>query len=80
MALFMENHSAVQIMILGRWKSTAFLAYIRPQVLEWAELLSKDMIKHENLLDLGLCNQPKRQNSRSHRPKELPMPSFGLAY
>lgn len=25
-----------QIMALGRWRSSAFLSYIRPQVLEWA--------------------------------------------
>jgi hypothetical protein len=35
MALFMMNHSQERIMILGRWNSDAFLAYIRPQVLEW---------------------------------------------
>ena len=30
------GNSDKKIMMLGRWKSLAFLAYIRPQVLEWA--------------------------------------------
>ena len=34
MALFLSDHSPAKIMILGRWKSDAFLDYIRPQVLE----------------------------------------------
>ena len=34
MALFFTNHSPDKIMLLGRWKSRAFLVYIRPQVTE----------------------------------------------
>jgi hypothetical protein len=44
MALFLMNHSVHRIMILGRWSSDAFLVYIRPQVLEWTNNMSKDMI------------------------------------
>jgi hypothetical protein len=37
MALALQGgNSDKKIMMLGRWKSTAFLDYIRPQVLEWA--------------------------------------------
>jgi hypothetical protein len=35
MAHFLMSHSMAKIMILGRWSSSAFLVYIRPQVLEW---------------------------------------------
>jgi hypothetical protein len=51
MALFLMNHSVAKIMILGRWSSDAFLAYIRPQVLEWTNNMSKDMIKHDTFFD-----------------------------
>ena len=44
MALFLMDHSVTKIMLLGRWSSDAFLNYIRPQVLEWTNQLSRDMI------------------------------------
>ena len=52
MALFLKKHSSDRIMILGRWKSRAFLDYIRPQVIEWTSCLSRDMISFENFTDL----------------------------
>ena len=51
MSLFMMNHSTERIKILGRWSSDAFLVYIRPQVLEWTNIMSKDMSKVKNFLD-----------------------------
>jgi hypothetical protein len=45
MALFLMNYHSDRIMILGRWKSTAFLIYIRPQVMEWTSNMSTDMIR-----------------------------------
>ena len=52
MALFLMRHSSDRIMILGRWKSRAFLDYIRPQVIEWTSCLSGDMISFDNFTDL----------------------------
>ena len=43
MALFIKGHHPERIKILGRWKSEAFLIYIRPQVLEWTNLMARDM-------------------------------------
>ena len=51
MALFLMRHSPTRIQILGRWKSDAFLAYIRPQVLEWTNNLSNDMLHHDSFFD-----------------------------
>jgi hypothetical protein len=51
MALFLNHHSSDRIMILGRWKSKAFMEYIRPQVLEWTNNMSTDMTRHESFLD-----------------------------
>ena len=52
MALFLMDHSPAKIMIMGRWSSDAFLDYIRPQVLEWTNNMSRDMIKIDDYLDL----------------------------
>jgi hypothetical protein len=52
MSLFLMKHSSDRIMILGRWKSRAFLDYIRPQVIEWTSCLSGDMISFDNFTDL----------------------------
>jgi len=54
MALAVQGgHSDREIMVLGRWKSTAFLQYIRPQVIEWSASMSKKMITVPKFLDLG---------------------------
>ena len=45
MALFKRDHHPERIKILGRWSSDAFLVYIRPQVLEWTNLMAKDMAR-----------------------------------
>jgi hypothetical protein len=51
MSLFLMNHPVHKIMILGRWSSDAFLVYIRPQVLEWTNQMSRDMIHIDSFLD-----------------------------
>ena len=48
MALFLADHSTYKIMILGRWSSTAFLAYIRPQVMEWTSGMSLAMTQNNH--------------------------------
>jgi hypothetical protein len=52
MALFLMDHSPAKIMILGRWSSDAFLVYIRPQVLEWTNNMSCDMIHLDTFFDV----------------------------
>ena len=43
MALFMKHTDTERIKILGRWSSDAFLVYIRPQILEWTNLMASQM-------------------------------------
>jgi hypothetical protein len=65
MALFLMDHSVEKIKILGRWSSDAFLAYIRPQVLEWTSNMSSDMVKVQNFRDLSFGSgngRPERSN------------------
>jgi hypothetical protein len=52
MALFLMDHSPAKIMILGRWSSDAFLVYMRPQVLEWTNSMSCDMIHLDTFFDV----------------------------
>jgi hypothetical protein len=51
MGLFLANHSTERIMLMGRWLSQAFLAHIRPQVIEWTNNMSGDMIRHDSFTD-----------------------------
>lgn len=57
MGLFLMDHSVTKIMLMGRWSSDAFLNYIRPQVLEWTNQLSADMIHHNSYFD---ATDPRR--------------------
>jgi hypothetical protein len=47
-----SDHSTDKIMILRRWKSKAFLDYIRPQVIAWTGCFSEDMIGFDNFYEL----------------------------
>ena len=66
MALFMMNHSPERIMILGRWNSDAFLAYIRPQVMEWTSNMARDMVSFQSFTDLLTYD-----DKRGHRRRRL---------
>jgi hypothetical protein len=68
MALFLQNVSSTRIMLLGRWASEAFLVYIRPQVLEWTNNMSRDMINIDSFFQADMsqpttapANAPRRQ-------------------
>ena len=58
------DHSIPRIMILGQWSSDAFLVYIRPQVLEWANNMSEAMIKHAAFLDVSRIDKINKSNPR----------------
>ena len=81
MALALQgNTSDHKIMMLGRWKSTAFLHYIRPQVLEWAGDTAQQMSTTQPFLDVG-----RRNGEGKMEPSPLPnirtgeeIPSFSL--
>jgi hypothetical protein len=61
MALALQGgNSDKKIMTLGRWRSVAFLNYIRPQVLEWAGDMSSEMAKTTSFLDVGGQSAPSQ--------------------
>jgi len=81
MALALQGDTSdQQIMMLGRWKSTAFLNYIRPQVLEWAGDTAQRMSKTKSFLDVGhYHNDPEKKSTplpNSQTGEEIP--SFTL--
>ena len=64
------GNSDKKIMMLGRWKSLAFLAYIRPQVMEWAGDMASEMAKGKPFLDLGE-SQARSPSRRQKTPSKL---------
>ena len=67
MSLFLNNHSTAKIVTLGRWSSDAFLVYVRPQVLEWTNCMSTDMISFSSFLDVGFHNVASKSDPRTRR-------------
>jgi len=78
MALFLPDHSPDKIMLLGRWKSQAFLVYIRQKVTEWCDLYSIDMISFNHYFKLFATT--KQHNSqlkgKEIRRMNYPMPQY----
>jgi hypothetical protein len=68
MALFLNDHPVHKIMIFGRWSSDAFLVYIRPQVLEWTNNMSRDMIRHDSFIDATDTRRTHREDPRVREP------------
>ena len=80
MALFLNNHPAERIMILGRWLSDAFMVYIRPQVLEWTKIMAEDMAGTKHFQDLNRRTRVlRRANKEQSRNKGL-MPRFHMSH
>jgi hypothetical protein len=81
MALAIQSDTSdKKIMMLGRWKSTAFLNYIRPQVLEWTSDAAQQMAKTKSFLDVGNDHREAKTES-PHLPNRLTgeeIPSFTL--
>ena len=78
MALFLMNHSADCIMIMGRWQSTAFLDYICPQVLKWTNNMSSDMLRHDSFLDVA--SPPSGPAATDFNGPDLILPKFHLRH
>jgi hypothetical protein len=51
MGLFLANHLTERIMLMGPWLSQAFLVCIRPQVIEWTNNTSSNMIRLDSFTD-----------------------------
>jgi hypothetical protein len=67
MSLFLMNHPIHKIMILGRWSSDAFLVFLRPQVLEWTNQMSGDMIHIDSFMN---ATDPRRVSPSDPRTRQ----------
>lgn len=71
MALFMQSKDPIEVQILGRWKSQAFMEYIRPQVLELSDDLAAAMVAFNPITDLanelGLTTPKTKKNEKQFK-------------
>jgi hypothetical protein len=65
MAMYLNGIPVYTIMLLGRWSSDAFLRYIRKQVNEFSNNVSKKMIQNPKYHHLP---DPDREDPRTHNP------------
>jgi hypothetical protein len=65
MALVLANCETWKIMLTGRWKSMAFLEYIREQVQELHQNTSTSMIQNPSFFTLPDSNEQRKQEVRS---------------
>lgn len=79
MMLYLAREPIYTIMLLGRWSSNAFLAYIEKQVKEFTKGVSRRMLQHESFFNTPLPST--RPNStptnRRSRRRTLLSISFG---
>jgi hypothetical protein len=71
MALFLAGHPPANIMLLGRWRSTAFLQYLRPQILEWTSSLSPSMLRTDDYRDADATLMPTYHHTPPPNPHHL---------
>ena len=62
--------------ILGRWSSDAFLDYTRPQVLEWTDNMSRNMIRHDSFLHATDTHRADDQDDPRVRSRRFNADSF----
>lgn len=84
MALYMANISTVDIMLLGRWSSDAFMKYLRPHIQEATRGLASKMIlldtyhiapitanRNREAHDPLIANDPRRVTSIARERQRL---------
>ena len=82
MAMHMAGVPVYIIMLIGRWSSDAFLVYLRPQVMQFTQHVSKRMTKHSDFYNVPCFNptvdpNDKHQTTRSHPLTTIPASSNG---
>ena len=83
MALSLSRYHPFNIMIVGCWKSTAFMQYIWSQVLEWTNNVSKDMARVLDFRDVPISttnNTSKRRNRCAQEDAAGLTPEFFLGH
>jgi hypothetical protein len=71
MALVLSNHAAWRIMLTGRWKSQAFLCYIREQIQQFSKGVSERMTTNPDFYhvpDIDHIDDATRNNAPNAAP------------
>jgi hypothetical protein len=80
MALFINGISTAKIMIQGRWSSDPFLACcIRPQVLEWTNNVSREMMSVDSFFDTNMNRRTTPKDPTRTRANRCKTPFNGPA-
>lgn len=69
MFLYLAKTRSDKNMLQGRWKSQAFLRYIRPQVCAFSEGLSLAMFKHSNFFMVPLLDTVVHEDHLMFNPE-----------
>ena len=69
MFLYLNQTRSDKIMVQGRWKSQAFLRYIRTQVSEFSAGLSLTMLKNTDFFTIPSTNNPTQENHLMFNPE-----------
>ena len=77
MSLLLTRRSSDKVMILGQWKSKAFLDYISPQVIELTTGFLKDMVSFDTFFELCSRSIAAGKNPEPLQ-KHYNMPRFHL--
>ena len=81
MLMYLTKEPVYTIMLVGRWNSDAFLAYIKKQIKEFTKGISRRMLTHETFTNIPAFNHHLKENDgvhgRSHRRSEIHKAVFG---
>jgi hypothetical protein len=80
MALVLSGHAAWRIMLAGRWKSSAFLVYVREQIQAFSRGVSDRMIENPDFFNVpDIDNTTTTANSTIASPLEANMFTGGAS-
>ena len=81
MLMYLAKEPVYTIMLVGRWNSDAFLAYIEKQIKEFTKGVSSRMLSHETFVNIPSFNHHLKENqgvnSRHARRRDIHKAVFG---
>ena len=81
MLMYLAKEPVYTIMLVGRWNSDAFLAYIEKQIREFTKGVSTSMLSHETFTNIPAFNHHLKENqgscSRQSRRRDIHKAVFG---
>ena len=66
MMMYLAKEPIYTIMLIGRWSSDAFLAYIEKQVKEFTKGVSSRMLQYDTFYNIPLARDERADKSKSH--------------